>query len=137
MKRCELDKALRRYYRAIRKRLLCPARLRRRTLEQLQSGVEDFLDAHPGADMAQVTARFGTPEQVADDVLSALEPRELRRYARRVHVARAVVAALLAGLVIWYGTICVLRLIFAYKKPEVIVIGPAQSVDSIPPKPTD
>ena len=119
MTRCELDKALRRYYRAIRKRLLCPARLRRRTLEQLQSGVEDFLDAHP------------------DDVLSALEPRELRRYARRVHVARAVVAALLAGLVIWYGTICVLRLIYAYKKPEVIVIGPAQSVDSIPPKPTD
>ena len=87
--------------------------------------------------MAQGTARYVTPELDADDVLSALEPRELRRYARRVHVARAVVAALLAGLVIWYGTICVLRLIYAYKKPEVIVIGPAQSVDSIPPKPTD
>ena len=33
-------------------------------LEQLQSGVEDFLDAHPGADMAQVTALFGTPERL-------------------------------------------------------------------------
>lgn len=137
MKRCEPDKALRRYYRAIRKRLLCPARLRRRTLEQLQSGVEDFLDAHPGADMAQVTAHFGTPEQVADDVLSALEPRELRRYARRVHVVRAVVVALLAGLLIWYATGCILKIVAVNQEKVVIVIGPAQSVDSIPPKPTD
>ena len=140
MKPCSLTGALRRYYRAIRKKLVCPAPLRRQTLQRLQSGVDDFLDDCPSATIEQVTARFGTPEQIADGVLSAMEPEEVRRYARKVHIVRAVVAAvllLLSLIVIWYFTISALRVIYAAKEETVIIIGPAQSVASIPPSPTD
>ena len=43
MNSCSLEKELRRYYRAVRRRLICPCALRRQTLENLQSNVAEYL----------------------------------------------------------------------------------------------
>lgn len=64
MNSCSLEKELRRYYRAVRRRLICPCALRRQTLENLQSNVAEYLESHPGATMADVEAHFGTAESL-------------------------------------------------------------------------
>lgn len=94
MNSCSLEKELRRYYRAVRRRLICPCALRRQTLENLQSNVAEYLESHPGATMADVEAHFGTAESFANDVLCTLEPQEIRSYARKWKLVRILVVGL-------------------------------------------
>ena len=137
MKRCDLDRELKRYYRAIGKALVCPGPLRRQTVERIRSGVEEYLEAHPGAEWAEITEHFGTPEKIADEVLSAMEPGEVRRYAKRTRVLRIAIIALLVGALIWYAGGWLLRAAYTAQEAVIITIGPGTEVDSMPPKPTD
>ena len=79
MNGCNLEKGLRRYYRAIRRRLICPRALRRQTLENLQSNVAEYLEGHPGAAMADIEAHFGTRK--------ALQTMCCARWSRRRYAA--------------------------------------------------
>ncbi len=137
MKRCDLDKELNRYYRDIGKRLTCPAALRRQTVERIRGGVEDYLEENPGAEFTQIRQRFGTPETIADEVLSAMEPSEVRRYAKRVRLVRIAVITLIVGALIWYAGGWILRAAYTAQETVVVTIGPGYEVDSMPPKPTD
>lgn len=133
MNSCSLEKELRRYYRAVRRRLICPCALRRQTLENLQSNVAEYLEGHPGATMADVEAHFGTAESFANDVLCTLEPQEIRSYTRKWRLVRIVVLGAVAAGLIWFTAVCVIQAIYAYKEPPVVItIGPAEKVSSMP-----
>ena len=133
MNGCNLEKGLRRYYRAIRRRLICPRALRRQTLENLQSNVAEYLEGHPGAAMADIEALFGTPESFANDVLCTLEPQEIRSYTRKWRLVRIVVLGAVAAGLIWFTAVCVIQAIYAYKEPPVVItIGPAVEDSRMP-----
>lgn len=133
MNGCNLEKGLRRYYRAIRRRLICPRALRRQTLENLQSNVAEYLEGHPGAAMADIEAHFGTPESFANDVLCTLEPQEIRSYARKWKLVRILMVGAVAAALIWLTAICILTIIDASREPPVVVtIGPAVETDRMP-----
>ena len=137
MKRCDLDRELEHYYRAIGKALVCPGPLRRQTVERIRSGVEEYLEAHPGAEWTEITEHFGTPEKIADEVVSAMEPGEVRRYAKRTRILRIAIIELLLGILAWYVTGRLVREFYAAQEPVIVTIGPGYEVDSMPPKPTD
>lgn len=133
MNGCNLEKGLQRYYRAIRRRLICPRALRRQTLENLQSNVAEYLEGHPGAAMADIEAHFGTPESFANDVLCTLEPQEIRSYTRKWRLVRIVVLGAVAAGLIWFTAVCILTIIDASREPPVVItIGPAEKVSSMP-----
>ena len=133
MNGCNLEKGLRRYYRAIRRRLICPRALRRQTLENLQSNVAEYLEGHPGAAMADIEAHFGTPESFANDVLCTLELQEIRSYTRKWRLVRIVVLGAVAAGLIWFTAVCILTIIDASREPPVVItIGPAEKVSSMP-----
>ena len=133
MNGCNLEKGLRRYYRAIRRRLICPRALRRQTLENLQSNVAEYLEGHPGAAMADIEAHFGTPESFANDVLCTLEPQGIRSYTRKWRLVRIVVLGAVAAGLIWFTAVCILTIIDASREPPVVItIGPAEKVSSMP-----
>ncbi len=137
MKRCDLDRELNRYYRDIGKALVCPGPLRRQTVERIRGGVEEYLEANPGAEFTQIRGRFGTPEAIADEVLSTMEPSEVRRYAKRVRLVRVAVITLVLGILAWYVTGRIVAEFYAAQEPIIVTIGPGYEVDSMPPKPTD
>lgn len=137
MKRCDLDKELNRYVRAIGKALVCPRALRRQTLARIRDGVEDYREAHPGVEWSEIQEHFGAPDKVADEVLSAMEPHEVRRYAKRVRLLRIAVAGLIAAALLWYASVILLRAAYAEQETVIVTIGPATQADSMPPKPTD
>lgn len=133
MNGCNLEKGLRRYYRAVRRRLICPRALRRQTLENLQSNVAEYLESHPGATMADVEAHFGTAESFANDVLCTLEPQEIRSYARKWKLVRILMVGAVAAALIWLTAICILTIIDASREPPVVVtIGPAVEDSRMP-----
>lgn len=137
MKCFELNKELNRYLRAVDRALVCPRALRRQVVARLRDGAQDYIDAHPGVEWGQVEAHFGAPKAIADEVLSTMEPGVVRRYAKRTRVLRIVVIGLIAGALVWYGSLMLLRAAYAAQETVVITIGPAMEEDSMPPKPTD
>lgn len=103
MNSCSLEKELRRYYRAIRRRAYLPART-----AQADAGkpgkamLRNIWRGHPGAAMADIEAHFGTPESFANDVLCTLEPQEIRSYTRKWRLVRIVVLGAVAAGLIWF-----------------------------------
>ena len=89
---------LRRYYWQISRRISCPACRKRQIMENIRSGVNDFLQENPDADIAAIMQHFGTPEQIAGSYLSEMDPKELQKSLNvRKRIITLVLIAVLAA----------------------------------------
>lgn len=91
------DAVLRRYCRAVGKRLPLPAAQRRQLLAGLR---EELTEAAPDcAELNALTARFGSPDETAQELLSGIAPERVQAHQKRQRV-RYLLAAVLAVLLI-------------------------------------
>ena len=97
-----LDAALKRYYRSIRKDLPCPYKTKKKIMQQIQESVGLFLEQNPDADFNAIQLHFGEPQTIA---LSYIEdqngPELLRKMRIKKSVITIVAGAVVAFLVIW------------------------------------
>lgn len=84
-----LDAALKRYYRSIRKDLPCSYKMKTRIMQQIQESVDLFLEQNPDADFEAVKAHFGDPQTIA---LSYIEDQDAPELLRKMRVKRKVLA---------------------------------------------
>ena len=96
----------RRYCRKIRSWLPCPAKMKKIILGDVYENVQEFLEENPHADMADLHAQFGTPQQMAASYVSDLDmPKLLHDLRLRKRIFTAVIiavsAALMAALLMW------------------------------------
>ena len=128
---------LNRYYRQIRRQLSCTPERKRRIIEDIRSGVESFLEENPDADMAAVTARFGTPEQITEGYLNEMDTKEIQKQLRvRGKVIRAVAVAVVAALLMW-GTAIVIALVNEFITADYHIVAEEINIledgETIPP----
>lgn len=75
-------------------------------LFRLAERVRDFASDHPDAAYADITVRFGTPQQIAEACLENMEPSEL---AQELKVKRKIVKYIAVGLLtivlLWGGAV--------------------------------
>lgn len=92
---------LRRYYKQVRRQLICSGKEKQKTIAYLQEGIADYLDANPQADMAQLQVQFGTPEYIAACSIKAMDTEGLsgKLHARK-RICSWVAAAILAALLL-------------------------------------
>lgn len=96
------EAALRRYLRTVRGMLPCDRKQKRHILKELQCSVDAFLAEHPDADLPQLQAHFGTPDQIAASYVDDLDtPALLRAMHARKRVITVAVATALAILLSW------------------------------------
>ncbi len=88
--------AARRYLKRVKRRLICPYSQKKAFLSQLED--ELFLSGADSEDAGwdALVARFGTPENAADEFMSGLEPFRQRRFLRRRCWVTAAVCAMFA-----------------------------------------
>lgn len=89
----------RRYLQAIKHELHCPRARKALFLEQMQESVAQYFSENPAAIMSDLTAKFGTPDEIAKSFLEEADPVVLGkslRYGRRIFGAVLAVIALLA-----------------------------------------
>lgn len=101
-----LDAALKRYYRSIRKDLPCSYKMKKRIIQQIQESVDQFLEQNPNADFAAVQLHFGEPQTIA---LSYIEDQDAPELLRKMRVKRKVIA-IVAGtmalaLALWMAVV--------------------------------
>ena len=93
---------LKKYYRSIRRELLCPADTKKMILSQLHQNIAAFLEESPNADLSAIHAHFGTPRQIANAYLEELSAPELSRKLRlRRRIIAVTLAALFSAVAIW------------------------------------
>lgn len=90
-----LDTALKRYYRSIRKDLPCSYKMKKRIMQQIQESVDQFLEQNPDADFDAVQLHFGEPQTIA---LSYIEDQDAPELLRKMRIRRKVIA-IIAGTV--------------------------------------
>lgn len=102
----KLNSAGKRYLWEIRKEIPCPAKRKRRILVQIRGILGEYLAQNPDADYAAITARLGSPQQIAASYVDDMGTGELlrgltirRKILRRVSIAVAIMVALWVGVV--------------------------------------
>ena len=68
--------------------------------------VRDFVSNHPGAGLDDITARFGTPQQIAEASLENMDVTELAQELRvRRIIVRIVAITALSAVLLWAGAV--------------------------------
>lgn len=95
---------IRRYFRGIRRGIPNSGKNKKIILNQIREMVEAYTAEHPGADYAEIVARFGTPEQIIDSYVEEMDTPELLETLHiRKKTTAAVLLTLTAVVVIWLG----------------------------------
>lgn len=84
-----LDAALKRYYRSIRKDIPCSYKTKKRIMQQIQESVGLFLEQNPDADFTAIQLHFGEPQTIA---MSYIEDQDAPELLRKMRIKRKVIA---------------------------------------------
>lgn len=93
-----LNKMLNAYYKEIEKNILCPKNKKTAFLKELKKEIGAFIESSPEADMTEIIAVFGSPEEIAQGFSADITGVEIKK---RISLKRAVILFLLAVLLIW------------------------------------
>jgi len=105
-----MKKELHRYYRLLRRNLLCSKANRNRFIDQTQRMVEDFLNEKPDASYKNVEGFLGSPKSLSETFMETIDPVEIHRCKRKkrffkiILIAFPVVAIALLCFLIYYIT---------------------------------
>lgn len=96
------QKLLKAYYREIRSQLPCGIREKNRMMDKLRASVEDYLEAHPTADVAEIRAHFGEPRIIAGACVEEMESDALlNALCFRRKVVAIVSGSMLSLMLMW------------------------------------
>ena len=91
------DTELKKYYKKIRRTLLCPAKEKTKFISDFKNSVDDYLSSHPDASLEEVQTRFGTPRSIAETFAADLSAQTLRKY-RRLRLIKIVIFSVLSAI---------------------------------------
>ena len=119
------------YLKSVKRELVCPKSLRKRSLDQLKTSLDEFLENHPTATEVDIVEQFGSPADFANAFLASLDEGELKKQlkkSRRVWVIVVTTCALaLLLLVLMFG-----KIIEYNKETQPVVLEYTITEDSIP-----
>lgn len=98
--------AARRYLRNVKDWLPCSGKLKREIMARIKNVLDDYLAEHPDADFAELSHRFGLPEQIAASYVEDMDTGGLLRNLRiRRRIVGIVTCAALIAVTLWAGTV--------------------------------
>ena len=132
------------YCRAVRKKLLLPARQRRQLLAGLQ---EELAESAPDcATLDALIAQIGTPDETIQELLSSISPEQLqtyqKQYRRRCILAAVLIALIVCGAALAYAQVIISNSV-AYATEHITILSttdlsgtaPEQKTPEPDPKP--
>lgn len=89
-----------RYYKRIRRALLCKRKLKNKFLGDLKNSVSLYLAENSTADIAELTAHFGSPEEIAENFAADMGI-DYRRQLKRRRIVTAVLLGMVAVIMVF------------------------------------
>lgn len=126
------------YLKSVKRELVCPKSLRKRSLDQLKTSLDEFLEDHPTATEADIVEQFGSPADFANAFLASLDEGELKKQLKKSKRIFLIVAITCVAIVlIWLAAVAIIVAVNSNNEPtyigEIIVDGPTWYEESAAP----
>jgi hypothetical protein len=111
-----MKQAVNEYKRQLKQHLSCGNRRRKELMEQFQETLDSFLEENPSPDFSALEEAFGSPEQMARELMETVPPHEVDQWKRVQKIKRIVAGALVCGLAV----ACIF--VFFYKENNTVQV---------------
>lgn len=115
-----LESPTEQYLRSVSAALPCTRRQKARYLRDLRGSLDRYVTAHPSVTAIQLRARFGAPEEIAEDYVAADPSLIVRALTAQRRFRRTVTALAICGVVL-LGALCGIA-VKAYRNSRSVVI---------------
>lgn len=96
--------ARKRYIRSIRKTLPCSGKMKRDIVSKISESIEDYLLRNPSADMEEIQAHFGTPQEIAINCVDGQDAFvQLKKIRSKKRVLSVTAGVMAASFLMWVG----------------------------------
>ena len=119
------------YLKSVKRELVCPKSLRKRSLDQLKTSLDEFLEDHPTATEADIVEQFGSPADFANAFLASLDEGELKKQLKKSRRVWVIVVATCA-LALLLLVLTFVKMIEDNKKSQTVYITETVVEDSVP-----
>lgn len=119
----KIEKDIEKYMRAVEEYLVCPKEQKEKVLSEIRNSIYVYAEEKGIADISETYDRFGTPEEIASQALSTVDPKMIKK---ALSIKRAVIAAL-AIIVSMVAAMIIIELIDCHKEThgtfeEVLIV---------------
>lgn len=102
-----MEKQIKRYIKAIRKRMACSSILKSQFIQDFENDILRY-QSENSASYHQIVEHFGSPEQVASDFMEALDPSDIKRdslHSKKIYwivICMLIIVLLVLGYTFYY-----------------------------------
>lgn len=119
-----------RYLWKVRGWLPCSGKLKREIMARIKTVLDDYLNDHPDADFAELSHRFGTPQQIAASYIEEMNVQDLLKQLRiRRKIICIVVATALTLVSLWAGVVITALIRHVKAMDGYLIVGEAEVID--------
>lgn len=98
-----INKDIEKYLEEIKKNLVCSAAQKKTVINDLRNSIYDYVETSKVTDIEDIYSHFGQPEDIAEQIISEIEPKKVKK-AFKVHkVVLAGVIAIVTTFIIILG----------------------------------
>lgn len=110
--------------------LPCSGKLKREIMARIKTVLDDYLNDHPDADFAELSHRFGTPQQIAASYIEEMNVQDLLKQLRiRRKIICIVVATALTLVSLWAGVVITALIRHVKAMDGYLIVGEAEVID--------
>lgn len=110
--------------------LPCSGKLKREIMARIKTVLDDYLNDHPEADFAELSHRFGTPQQIAASYIEEMNVQDLLKQLRiRRKIICIVVATALTLVSLWAGVVITALIRHVKAMDGYLIVGEAEVID--------
>ena len=92
----KIEKDIEKYMRAVEEYLVCPKEQKEKVLSEIRNSIYVYAEENGISDIGEVYDHFGTPEEIASQALSTVDPKMIKK---ALSIKRIVAIALTAIVV--------------------------------------
>ena len=99
----KIEKDIEKYMRAVEEYLVCPKEQKEKVLSEIRNSIYVYAEENGISDIGEVYDHFGTPEEIASQALSTVDPKMIKKalsIKRAVIAALAIIASMVAAMII-------------------------------------
>ena len=108
----KIEKDIEKYIDEVEEYLVCISKDKKDVLDEIRNSIYVYAEEKGIADISEIYDRFGTPEEIASQALSTVDPKKIKK---ALSIKRTVIAAL-AIIVSMVAVMIIIELIDSHKE---------------------
>ena len=126
----KLEKDIEKYMRAVEEYLVCLKEQKEKVLSEIRNSIYVYAEEKGIADLSEIYDRFGTPEEIASQALSTVDPKMIKKALS----IKRIVAIALTAIVVSFIVFLVVMFMDAHKDnhgtfEETMIVGEAYTLN--------